>query len=561
MRRALYLALGLLLCQHTLALAAVEDAVLRAREGAANLLRGKFEEAIVSFDAALKSDNLADVRRANILNDRGVAKWRLKKTKEAIADFNKSIELFPDYAIVYNNRGNALMDLGEAAQATLDFTRAIELAPGYGAAYSNRGNALLALGRKEEALKDFRKAVQLMPANAVPYNGRGKAHTALGRPFAGVRDFSRALTLNAKYTGARRNRGAAYLELKRDADAVQDYTELIAQQPEQPNLYLSRGKAFARTRRYNLAVKDLTKAISLDPQLAEAYRERGSIYLSVKQLDKALEDLSTALDLDPDNVDALVERASAYLQLGNAEEGLVNVDKALSGDSGNAKGLAVRGQIYEALGRTEDAVKDYTAALTADPMLVSARVQMQKMGIAPPPPPVREVLSKPVKGWQVSKTPEGHYIATNRQYPKMRVRLEMYGTGEPQILDWTLMRYSLQGIGLLRYRAGSFNDDNSKAYEYTAIVDLWKSKVVAVEPHAWGQRKSRWNWKMASVVVTDPDGIADEVTLRKAPQDTYGEGDQFWFNDGWWAQGRRPPQPRPRRRQPSGGGLFDWLFR
>ncbi len=561
MKHAHAFALGWLIILPSIASAATEDAVLRAREGAANLLRGKYSEAIASFDTALKASDLADVRRANVLNDRGVAKWRLKMTKEAIADFNKSVELFPDYAIVYNNRGNALMDLGEPEQAILDFSRAIELAPGYGAAFNNRGNAQLVLERKEEALRDFRKAVQLMPTNAVPFNGRGKAHTALGRPFAGVRDFSRALALNAKYTGARKNRGAAYLELERDGDAVKDYTELIAQQPELSKLYIARGSAYARTRRYNFAIKDLSKAISLDPDSADSYRGRGAAFLKIKQLDKAREDLSMALILNPDDAGALIERANTYLLLGVAEEALVDVDKALSSESGNAKALGVRGQIYEALGRFEDAVNDYKASLSADPRQYAARIRLQKMGVVLPRPPKQKPAEKPVKGWWVRRTPAGHYIATNQRYPKMRVRLEMYGTGKPQILDWTLMKYSLQGIGLLRYNAGVQSDDSTRRYDYTAIIDLWKARVVAVEPHAWGQRKARWDWKMASVVVTDPDGVANEVTLRKAPTDTFGQGDQFWFNDGWWAQGGRPaPQPRPRRRKPSGGGLFDWLF-
>jgi tetratricopeptide (TPR) repeat protein len=268
-----------------------------------------------------------------------------------------------------------------------------------------------------------------------------------------------------------------------------------------------------------------------------------------------------ALILSPDDTGALIERANTYQLLGVAEEGLADVDKALSIEPGNAKALGVRGQIYESLGRFEDAVNDYKASLTANPRLYVARVRLQKMGIAPPPPPMPEAADKPVKGWWVSQTQAGHYIATNRRYPKMRVRLEMYGTGKPRILDWTLMKYSLQGIGLLRYRAGAMLDDPAKNYDYTAIIDLWKAKVVAVEPQAWGRRTAKWDWKMASVVVTDPDGVANEVTLRKAPAVTHGQGDQFWFNDGWWSQGGRPPpRPQPRRRQPSGGGLFDWLF-
>ncbi|MHA1164865.1 MAG: tetratricopeptide repeat protein [Alphaproteobacteria bacterium] len=559
MRRVFLLALVLLIGHSSFAIAASEDAVLRAREGAANLLRGKYLDAITSFDKALEDKALADVRRANVLNDRGVAKWRLKMTKEAIADFNTSVELFPDYTIVYNNRGNALVDIEEYEQAVLDFTRAIELAPGYGVAFNNRGNALLMLDRKEDALKDFRKAVKLMPTNAVPYNGRGKTHTALGRPFAGVRDFSRALSLNAKYSGARENRGKANLVLKRDGDAVRDYTELIALKPETAEFHYARGRAHARMRRYKSALKDLSKAIELNRDLSDAYRERGSIFLKIKSLDKARDDLSMALTINPDDVAALIERANTYRRLNLLEDGLIDADEALTLKPGDAKALAARAQIYEALERSEEAITDYKKALEADPDIVIARIQLKKLGAEAPARPERIFIGEVVRGWNVSQMPSGSFIATNRRFPKMRVALEMYGPGQPKILGWTVMKYALRGIGLLRYEAGSLSEDSSKTYEYTAIVDLWKSRVVAVEPKKWGTREANWEWRMASVTVTDPDGVGSEITLRKAPRRP--EGEQIWSNDGWWSEGPRVQRrPTRRRRQPSSGGLFDWLF-
>lgn len=554
--------LGLLVALCVPASAATQDSVLRAREGAANLLRGKYEAAIASFDTALTGSDLADVNRANILNDRGVAKWRLAKTKEAIADFNKSIELFSDYAIVYNNRGNALLDLGEFEQAVIDFSRAIELAPGYGAAFNNRGNALLSLGRGEEALKDFRKAVQLMPTNAVPYNGRGQTHSVLGRPFAGVRDFTRALALNAKYGGARQNRGDAFLKLDRDDDAIGDFTELIAQNPEVAGLYLARGRAYARTRRYNAAARDLDKAITLDGSLMEAYRARGQVYLDVKQVDKARDDLSVALSLVPDDPASLTARARTFFMQGLPEEALTDLDKALTVDPAHVDALTLRGQIYVSIGRAEDAANDYRAALMADANNAIARVGLQKMGVEPPPARELVFIGEPVKDWRVSRNADGKFVATNRRYPKVSLPLEMYGEGAPEILDWTLMKYSLQGIGLLRYRAGTLPGKTAGTYEYSAVIDLWKGKVVAVEPHSWGEAKARWEWKQASVSVTDPDGVTNEVVLRTAPSDSFGQGEQYYQNDTWWSQGGRPApsQPAPRRPRGGGGGLFDWLF-
>jgi Flp pilus assembly protein TadD len=82
--------------------------LLRAREGAAAILRGQYEKAVAAYDEALSNPEIADFVKASIYSDRGVAKWRLKLTKEAVDDFNQSIKLAPENATVYNNRGNAL---------------------------------------------------------------------------------------------------------------------------------------------------------------------------------------------------------------------------------------------------------------------------------------------------------------------------------------------------------------------------------------------------------------------------------------------------------------------
>src|SRR3972149_10431169 len=121
--------------------------LLRAREGAAALMRGQYDKAVAAYDEALTAPEIADFIEASIYSDRGVAKWRLNQTKEAIEDFNKSIQLSSENAAVYNNRGNALMDLGHPDEAVKAFDRAVALSPNYGAAYNNRGNARVALGQ------------------------------------------------------------------------------------------------------------------------------------------------------------------------------------------------------------------------------------------------------------------------------------------------------------------------------------------------------------------------------------------------------------------------------
>lgn len=539
-------------------IAATSTGLLKAREGVSALLRGKYEQAIAAYSEALEDETLSDPRRANIYNDLGVAKWRLKRVKDAIEDFNQAITLFPDYAVIYNNRGNALTDLGRPDEAVADFDRAVTLAPAYAAAYNNRGNAYYALEKYAEAARDFRKAAQLLPTNAVPYNGRGKAHNALGHPFAAIRDFNRAITLNAKYYSAHENRALALVAVDKHDEAISDLTQVIEARPEDARLYLARGKAYGSAKQYNPAFRDLDKAIKLAPELVDAYLARAELQFALKRFEPARADLTAALAINAELQSAYVKRAEASLRNGEPANGVPDVEKALELKPGDPKALEVRAIIRDMLGQKEQALADYQAVLAADPANAAARAAYQQAGLEAPPLPQPAPLGEEVKGWTIARDAKGRYIAANARFPKLAVTLEMYGDGEPAIIDWNLLKDNLQGIGLLEYYAGSLKGEGDRRLEYVAIVDLWRNKVVSIEPDRWGPVQATWNWQQVSVVITDPDGASNEIQLRKAPPPppVAEEQERPFFGDGFFREERRA---RRREREPR--GLLDWLFR
>ena len=99
----------------------------------------------------------------------GCTKHVLGNYKGAVADYDKAIQLKPDYAKAYHNRGYT-------AAAIADFDKAIRLKPDYASAYNNRGLAKKhALGDLSAAIADYDKAVQLKPDLASPYYNRGAA--------------------------------------------------------------------------------------------------------------------------------------------------------------------------------------------------------------------------------------------------------------------------------------------------------------------------------------------------------------------------------------------------
>ncbi len=65
--------------------------------------------------------------------------------------------------------------MGRNEEAIKDYDKAIELNPQYAKAYNNRGKAKAKLGRNEEAIKDYDKAIELNPQLAEAYNNREKS--------------------------------------------------------------------------------------------------------------------------------------------------------------------------------------------------------------------------------------------------------------------------------------------------------------------------------------------------------------------------------------------------
>jgi tetratricopeptide (TPR) repeat protein len=557
---------------------AEDTTLLRAREGAAALMRGQYDKAIASYDEALKSPEIADFIKASIYSDRGVAKWRMKQTKQAIDDFNQSIQLSPENGAVFNNRGNALMDLGHPDEALKDFERAIALSPNYGAAYNNRGNAHVALGQYDLAFQDFRKAVELMPRSAVPFNGRGTAHAALKRYHAAIRDLTRAISINPKYLAAYQHRAEAYFGLEMYKEAIADVTQALTLEPDvqDPGLYLLRGRAYAGDKKLNNALDDLNKAIELKPDLVQAYIERGTVFAQARRFDDAIGDLSRAIELNPQNPTAYAMRASAKLQLGvnsgtvaeasyNANDDALNdVNQALKIAPNDPLALRIRGNVYEALHRTDEGIADYRKALAQDPFQTESREALVRLE-QEVPPEEGQALDEPVAGWEVREPQPGRYVASNEKYPALRPELEMFGTGKPKVLEWKLLKDALSGIGLLKYYAGDLGEGEDSSLEYVAIVDTRANKVISIEPHAWGSTPAQWNWQAVSVVVTDPDGNANEIQLRKARPKPQAPRDDFWSFDRA-VEGTPPPEGgrRAARKGGEGGGnagIFNWLFR
>lgn len=553
-----------------LAAAPGETGAAQAKEAATALQRGRADEAVLLYTAALEDQGLSNDRRAALLNDRGVANARLNRLREAIEDFNTSVKLAPEGASAYNNRGNVLLALGQAAEAEKDFNRAIALAPGYSAAYVNRANARTLTGQTDSALRDFSHAIRLVPKAPAAYGGRGRLHLAANRPYAAVRDFNRAVGNDTRFAPGYRLRAEAQVVLGRFDQAIEDLSRAIAFDSKNGDLYLSRGYAYLADRNPASAIKDFQRSAELKPKDGAPLEGLALAQARVGAHDEALDTLSRALEIDPRSAQAFAYRAIVYKLMGQVELGEKDLERAVRLSPERAEVRWAKGEIFEAAGRKEEAIAELQLALAQQPYLRDAASALERLGA--PEIQDAEVTQLNFERWRVFMS-KGRYYTTNAEFPRLRVPLETMSEGaSPRLLEFEEKGGAQAGIGILRFTAGQIEPTSGggpEEVEHGAVLDLQTQTVLAVETMRQGERRATWAWEDDKLVVTDLDGFKQEYAFKgpKAREQVAAETaaaapvrrqrvrpprerEQAWnpFGDSWPGSGgqrsRRPSQSK-----------------
>jgi tetratricopeptide (TPR) repeat protein len=124
---------------------------------------------------------------------------------EAIAHYQKALQINPDYAEAHYNLGDALIRRGSANEAIAHFQKALEIDPDYAGAHINLGNALLQKGRVDEAITHYQKALQINPYFAVAHINLGNALIRKGRVDEAITHYQTALEITPDFAEAQKN--------------------------------------------------------------------------------------------------------------------------------------------------------------------------------------------------------------------------------------------------------------------------------------------------------------------------------------------------------------------
>ncbi len=202
---------------------------------------GDFLGAIASYDKA-----------AVAWNNRGVVLCdHLQRYEEAIASFDKALEIKPDFHYAWFNRGVALRNLGQNEQAVASSDKALEFKPDFHQAWFNRGIALGNLGQYEQAVASYDKALEIKPDFHYAWYNRGVALGKLGQYDQAVASYDKALEFKPDYHQVWNDRGAVLCDyLQRYEEAIASFDNALQIQPDDHGAWKNRGIAASKSRGY-----------------------------------------------------------------------------------------------------------------------------------------------------------------------------------------------------------------------------------------------------------------------------------------------------------------------
>ena len=116
----------------------------------------------------------------------------------------------PDSWMAYNNLGVVQFEKGEVEDAIAKYERALQLHPNYPEAHYNLGSALLQKGQVDDAIRQCDLALQLLPNEPDTYVVLGNAFLAKDDVDQAIREYVKALTIRPNDPNAHYNLGVAF---------------------------------------------------------------------------------------------------------------------------------------------------------------------------------------------------------------------------------------------------------------------------------------------------------------------------------------------------------------
>ncbi|WP_432810380.1 tetratricopeptide repeat protein [Pantanalinema sp. GBBB05] len=144
----------------------------------------------------LKSTNSQLSFTANDYVEQGKALYFENRYEEAIACYDKAIQMEPENAKAWLSRGAILAKLQQYEPAIAAYDRALQVKPDGSEAWFGRGTVLAKLQRFDEAIAAYDKAIQLKPDSSLAWFGKARCQAIQGHHELSLAALQQAIHFN-----------------------------------------------------------------------------------------------------------------------------------------------------------------------------------------------------------------------------------------------------------------------------------------------------------------------------------------------------------------------------
>ncbi len=158
------------------------------------------------------------------------------KPEEAVKKFDRSLQLYPQYALAHYSRANVRVTQKNWEAAEQDYSSALQAAPEFIGALQNRAFVKDQRGDSKGAMQDYETLISLRPAEG--YLSRGTAYAKREEYYLAMADLNKALELNPRLAEAYANRGMIFAAKGEMKKANADFLQLFRLAPSDASLEL-----------------------------------------------------------------------------------------------------------------------------------------------------------------------------------------------------------------------------------------------------------------------------------------------------------------------------------
>jgi tetratricopeptide (TPR) repeat protein len=273
-----------------------ENALAEYTLGAAQVKKGKYDEAFKHFSEAIR----IQPNHGEALNNLGLLLVMRGEKEAGIARYRQAVQAKLDSSALHYNLAAALADENKIDEAIGSYNAALRKDPLFFPARCGLGAALLRQGKIAEAKTEYQEVLRRDARNTEALIGLGAAFAAETNQEAAFEWFEKALAINPSDPQAHFEIGNVLLDAGRTDEADAQYSWAARARQDLPTLLIQQAQACAARGDRRGAIARAQAAARLAPGQPAILQFAAAQLMQAGQIPEALKHLREIVRLQPD---------------------------------------------------------------------------------------------------------------------------------------------------------------------------------------------------------------------------------------------------------------------